>query len=206
MNRQRTRTNRAFPILVGTVNPKMIVAAVLLTLMGGLWLRVLLRGRSGPARAGAQSVSLSAAASMNEPAAKSVFVQPVSLPVVAGRHDRLQGNPFVLDPSRWSRPDSTANLQADGKSPADAQGQKHEANLQRISQRLVLEAVVRDPDGVPIKACVDGTVLFKGSTFKVKENGEQYELNVKEIRATEVRLSWQVYDLTIKMPSSEWLD
>jgi hypothetical protein len=184
----------------------MIVAAVLLILMGALWLRVLLRGRSGPARAGAQTVSSSSAVLMKDSAAKSVFVQPVSLPVVAGRHDRPQGNPFVLDRSRWSRPDGTANVQAGAKSSADTEAQRHQTNLQRISQRLVLEAVVRDPDGVPIKACVDGTVLFKGSTFKVKENGEQYDLNVMEIGKTEVRLSWQVYDLTIKMPSSEWLD
>ncbi len=186
MNRQPNRMSRGLPILVGTVSPKMIVAAVLLTLMAALWLRV--------------------SALKNDTTEKTIHLQPVSLPVIAGRHDRLQGNPFVMDRSRWIRPDGATDLQPSGKSGADGLVQKDQANLQRISQRLVLQAVVRDPDGVPIKACVNGTVLFKGSTFIAKENGEQYDLSVKEINATEVRLSWQVYDLTIKMPSSEWLD
>ncbi len=206
MNRQPNRMSRGLPILVGTVSPKMIVAAVLLTLMAALWLRVFLRGRGGPARAGAQTISNPISALKNDTTEKTIHLQPVSLPVIAGRHDRLQGNPFVMDRSRWIRPDGATDLQPSGKSGADGLVQKDQANLQRISQRLVLQAVVRDPDGVPIKACVNGTVLFKGSTFIAKENGEQYDLSVKEINATEVRLSWQVYDLTIKMPSSEWLD
>lgn len=205
MNQQQTTKNKGYPILVGTVNPKLIMAGVLLTLMAGLWLRVFLRGRSGPARAQAQSVSLAPAdVSTANSTVKPVVLQPVLLPVEAGRHDRLQGNPFVLDRSRWTHPAAQSPL--DEGSSADAGEQKHRANLQRISQRLVLEAIVRDPGGVPVKACVDGTVLFKGSIFKVKENGEIYDLNVTEIRATEVKLAWQVYDLTIKMPSSEWLD
>lgn len=201
MNRQRQIKTRGFPILIGTVNPKLIVAAVLLTLMGILWLRVFLRGRTGPARAQAQSASPAPAA---DAAAKPAVLHPVSLPVEAGRHDHLQGNPFVLDRSRWAQA-AAPSLPEEGSS-ADAGEQKHRTNLHRISQRLVLEAIVRDPDGVPIKACVDGKVLFKGSLFKVKENGEIYELNVTEISATEVKLAWQVYDLTVKMPSSEWLD
>lgn len=201
MNRQRRTKTKGLPILIGTVNPKLIVAAVLLTLMGILWLRVFFRGRTGPARAQAQSASPAPAAA---PAAKPAVLHPVLLPVEAGRHDHLQGNPFVLDRSRWTPAAVSSPLEEE--SSADAGEQKHRTNLQRISQRLVLEAVVRNPDGVPIKACVDGKVLFKGSLFKVKENGEIYELKVTEICATEVKLAWQVYDLKVKMPSSEWLD
>jgi len=196
-----------YPTLMGSINPKMVTATILLIMMAILWLRVFLRGRSGPAMAranGAESVQVSLPAA--DPMVRSVSIHPVSLPVVPGRHDRLAIDPFVFDRAKWYGPVEDTQPENTGISKTDAEEQKHRANLQRISERLVLEAVVKDTNGVPIKACVNGTVLFKGSTIQVKENGEIYELTVTEVRATEIKLVWQVFDLTIKMPSTEWLD
>lgn len=196
--------------MIGTLSPKMIIAAVLLIAMAGLWLRVILRGRSGPAKAQAQNAQNSQAVQSETQgiyqADKPILLQTVSLPVVSGRHDRMQIDPFVFDPAQWIHTAERSRADGPDISNADLIEQKHGANLQRISKRLVLEAVVKDTNGVPINACVDGTVLFKGSTIKVKENGEIYELKVMEVCETEIKLAWQVFALTIKMPSSEWLD
>jgi len=204
MNRLRKNSNAVSGNFMETVSPKMIMAAILLIIMAGLWMRVLLRGRSGPAKAAAQSVVPSAAAS--DPAEKSVRIRPLTLPVVSGRHDRIQTDPFVLDAAQWFYDSKQTPATSSKISDVDLKEQKTKADLHRIAQRLVLEAVVKDTDGVPIKACVNGTVLFRGSTIKIQENGELYELKVTEIRATEIKLVWQVFDLTIRMPSSEWLN
>lgn len=192
---------------MGSLSPKVVIAAVLLIVMAGLWLRVFLRGRSGPAKAQAKTAQnaqseIQTAGQME----KSKTIRPVLLPVVPGRHDQLQGDPFVYNPARWAHAADQPHPDSPEMSNADEQQQKHWANLQRISKRLVLEAVVKDANGVPINACVDGKVVFKGSILKVKENGEIYELKVVEVCETEIKLAWQVFALTVKMPSSEWLD
>ena len=188
----------------------MVIAVVLLIMMAGLWLRVFLRGRSGPSRAQAQNLQSPQSGPLKSQlglqAEKPKALRQVSLSMVPGRHDRLQIDPFVFDPVQWTHAADHSRSDTPGMSNAGAEEQKHWANLQRISKRLVLEAVVKDADGVPINACVDGTVLFKGSTLKVKENGEIYELTVVEVCETEIKLAWQVFALTVKMPSSEWLD
>jgi hypothetical protein len=204
MNKQRRNNSVVSGTLLGTANPKVVAATILLIIMMSLWARVLLRGRSGPARANAQdSPSVVQPVTSTE---KKILIQPVSLPVIAGRHDRLMSDPFILNRARWFGKTDEASQMPAGTQTKDAAEQKHWTNLQAISQRLVLEAVVAGPDGVPIKACVNGTVLFKGSMIKVKENGELYDLKVTEVSASEIKLVWQVYTLTIKMPSSEWLD
>ena len=203
-------TNNLSGSIVSSISPKAVIAAVLLIAMTGLWLRVFLRGRSGPAAAQAQNARNAQAAQSESRTImgmeESKKLRPVALPVVPGRHDQLQIDPFVFDPVQWAHAADHASPDSPELSNADAAEQKHWANLQRISKRLVLEAVVKDADGVPINACVDGKVLSKGSTLKVKENGEIYELKVVEVCETEIKLAWQVFALTVKMPSSEWLD
>ena len=190
---------------MGNLSPKVIAAAVLLVLMAGLWLRVFLRGHSGPSKVSAKTVQTPVQSKMAEEK-KSLHILPVSLPVIPGRHDRVNLDPFVLDQKQWFAKSENPLAETSAAPSPDTDEQKHRANLQRISQRLVLEGVVKDVNGVPIKACVDGKILFQGSTIQIKENGEIYELKVIEICSSEIKLAWQVFTLTIKMPSSEWLD
>jgi hypothetical protein len=207
MSRNRTAIGSVGTFL-GTVNPKVVLAAALLLLMAVLWLRVFLRGRSGPAAVQAQTLPGQTA---NQPSggssAPKAVLQPLSLPVVEGRHDRLWRDPFVVERSEWfAQADNPASVDSprEGKEPSEEQRQQ--ADLQKIAGTVLLQAVIKDPAGVPVRACVNGTVLSKGETLKVKENGKVYELKLTDIGASEVQFCYQTLSFTVKMPSSEWLD
>lgn len=194
--------------LIGTVNPKMVLAAVLLLVMAVLWLRVFLRGRSGPETVQAQipvepSAGEQAAGGRTE---SKVLLQPRLLPVLAGRHDRPERDPFVFDRSQWFRPERQI-LDIQPQEPVSSSaGQGREILAKKIAKDLILQAVIKDPSGIPVQACVNGVVLARGGVLKLKENGEMYELKVSEIGSQHVKFEYEDMVFVVKMPSLEWLD
>lgn len=195
--------------LLSTVSPKTVLAAVLLLVMALLWLRVFLRGQGGPNTAEALTVltaePVAVGRSSPERTAAKMFLQPHPLPVEPGRHDRLLQDPFVLDRAKWfpQEQPSAVSVQAEEPVPAAAQ---QEALLRKIAEKLLLQAVIKDPSGLPVQVCVNGVVLPRGGILKLKENGETYELKVLDMGPQQVRFECQNRVITVQMPSSEWLD
>lgn len=184
------------------------MAAALLLLMAVLWLRVFLRGHSEPAAVQAQTLpgQIASQPSGGSSATKAVL-QPLSLPMVKGRHDRLWRDPFVAQRSEWSaQADNPASVESPQEEKEPSEEQRRQADLQKIARTVLLQAVIKDPAGVPVQACVNGTVLSRGETLKVKENGKIYELKLTDIGASEVQFCCQALSFTVQMPSSEWLD
>ncbi len=192
-------------MLAGTINPKTVLAVVLLLLMAVLWLRVFWKGRSGPEAAQAQSfLSGPAERSAEEPAAPKLLIEARPLPVETERHGRTERNPFVMDPDRWFPPATPSSVSA--QEPTDSAAAQQKGLLEKIAKQLQLQAVIKDPSGMPVQVCVNGVVLLRGGTLKVREKGEIYELKVRDIGTQEVQFDCLDNVLTVKMPSSEWLD
>ncbi|MEJ5259431.1 MAG: hypothetical protein WHS88_04490 [Anaerohalosphaeraceae bacterium] len=192
-------------MLAGTMNPKAVLAAVLLLVMAVLWLRVFLRGRSGPEEAQAQSLlSGPAERSAEEPAAPKLLIEARPLPVESERHGRTETNPFVFAPAKWFPAEIQSSVSV--QEPADSTAAIQKGLLEKIAGQLLLQAVIKDPGGVPVQVCVNGVVLSRGGTLKIREKGEIYELRVREIGTQEVQFDCLDNVLTVKMPSSEWLD
>jgi hypothetical protein len=134
-----------------------------------------------------------------------VRLQPRLLAVEAGRHDRIERDPFVLDRARWFPQEAQRVESVQPETPA-ACAAPQDALFEKIAKGLVLQAVIRDPSGIPVQACVNGVVLSRGGILKLKENGETYELKVSDIGPEHVQFVCQDRAVTVQMPSSEWLD
>jgi len=185
----------------------MVLAAVLLLVMAVLWLRVFLRGRSGPETVQAQvPIEPSAGQASGERTASKVLLQPRLLPVLAGQHERPERDPFVFDRSKWFHTERQASEVQPQEPTTSSAGRERGVLSQKIAKDLILQAVIKDPAGVPTQACVNGVVLSRGGILKVKENGETYELKVSDIGSQHVQFEYQDMVFTVKMPSSEWLD
>ena len=180
------------------ISPKTMTMCILLAFMAILWGRVLLKGKNAPASANAQEAleSQQQMLSATQSTAR-LEIEPVELPVLAGRHDTLSHDMFRIE-------NGTAfGLQARGVVEIDVSGESPEsanrAKLERIAQRLVLEAVVQDAQGQPFQAFIDGKILSVGSTLTVKEGPDPYVLTLDKINEKEVLFSWNKISVVIKM-------
>jgi len=185
----------------------MVLATVLLLVMAVLWLRVFLKGRSGPETVQAQVPiePSSGGRTAGERTESKVLLQPRLLPVLTGQHDRPERDPFVFDRSKWF-PSGRQASDVQSEEPVSSTRQERDVLVQKIAKGMILQAVIKDPAGVPVQACVNGVVLSRGGILKVKENGETYELKVSDIGSQHVQFECQDMVFTVKMPSSEWLD
>jgi hypothetical protein len=182
-----------------SISPKVMAMTVLLVVMGILWGRVLLKG--GPAAANAQD-ALSAQEIISDPAVDGVRIEPVELPVLPGRNDRISNNLFGSE--NWTaftlnqnQSDVNGGVKVDGS--ADSAELTHRASLERIAGRLMLEAVICDAQNRPFQAFVDDKILSVGSTLTVQEGPDQYVLMLEEISEKEVSFSWNEMSVVLKM-------
>lgn len=206
MKRSRT-TFGNLGTLVGSIPPKAVLAAVLLLVMALLWLRVFLRGRGGPELVEAQALPEQVSSPTSRRATSpSIVMERVALPVVAGWHDQLERDPFVFDRSKWPGLEEPAAVSVQSRPSESSEKQQRNALLQKVVGELILQAIIKDPSGVPIQACLNGTVLAVGGRLKIRSHGEIYEFTLTEIGSDEVRLEYQNVLFTVKMPSSEWVD
>ena len=184
------------------LNPKTMAMIVLLAVMGILWGRVLIGGKKGLASANAQDAAgAQSAAWASAKSASKVTLQAVELPKVPGRNDTLSHDLFSAD--RWtafglkgSQDNNSSGVQIDSGEDAE---QIYQRRLEKIAQRLTLEAVIQDSDGNPFQAFVDGKILSVGSKLTVKEGPDQYELTLEKINNKEVLFTWNKVSVVLKM-------
>jgi len=183
------------------ISPKTMTMIVLVSVMAILWGRVLLKGSDGPASAKAQDqedVQDIIAETSGEP----VQIQAVELPVLPGRNDRISNDLFTSQ--NWTAFDLAGNqTAANGGVKVDTENNsvelEHRTRLERIAERLKLEAVICDAQNRPHQAFVDDKILSVGSTLTVKEGPDQYELVLKKISDKEVTFSWNEMSIVLKM-------
>jgi hypothetical protein len=186
---------------LGNLSPKTMVMIVLLAVMGILWGRVLLKGKSGPATASAQDMA--ALQQFNQANQHAVVqIDAIALPQIPGRNDVLSRDIFSTE--NWtaagfgnSTNDHVSGVQVDALK--DSVEHANQLKLAQIAKRLTLEAVIQDADGIPSQAFVDGKILSVGSALTVQEGPDQYELTLDEITYKKVVFSWNKVSVVLEM-------
>lgn len=178
------------------VNGKTFAAVVLFTIMGLLWARVLLKGRSGPDTAAAQAQQQMEQTTAQ--AAEPVKLIPVKLPVLEGRHDVLAADMFSAQRCRLFG-NGTEDDNGLATVPKNSGKLKLQANLEKIADTLKLEAVVHNTEGTPFQVFVNDTILTVGSVLTVKEGPQEYELVLKTISENEAVFVWREFTVTVSM-------
>lgn len=183
-------------------SPKTMAMIVLLAVMGILWGRVLLSGTKGPAAVNAQDVTAVQATDQKATLSGSnLTLKAIALPHEPGRHDTLSHDLFSAD--RWtafglsgSQDNDRSIVRVDSAEDAE---KMHQTRLEKIAQRLTLEAVIQDADGNPFQAFVDDKILSVGSVLTVKEGPDRYALTLARISEKEVLFMWNEISVVLKM-------
>jgi len=177
-----------------TVEPKTIAAVVLVAAMLVLWGRVLLKSKTGPAAANAETLS-----QVESDAARSaVQIRAVALPVIAGRHDQIAADIFNAD-SQWKAFDWN-QAQPAGQTSRNGRGDDQQRLVSDLTKAVTLEAVIQNTQGQPDKASINGVVVSVGSTVSVTLGKEKYSLEVKSIESKQVELAWLENRIISTMP------
>ncbi len=183
-----------------SLSPKTVAAAALMAVMGLMWVRVLMVGKTpATAQAAESAIADTPAAASTAPAR----VVPSPLPLTAGRNDVLTRDFFVSN--NWPGFGQTAKTapQASGQEMGDRQRQAFIAGLEKT---LTLEAIIQAAGDAPARACIEGKVLAAGQYFVVKNGSETYELAVSDIGDEQVVLTCDRQRIILKMPPSERVD
>lgn len=185
-----------------SLSPKTIAAIALMAVMGLLWLRVLTNGKTGPAAAQASQTTERTAAQ----AAAPLKITPVTLPVIAGRHDTLKSDFFSLD--NWGEFNQTTAARQTSSDLSDQErlALRHKTFIEGLFKTLNLDAILHGTDGAPARACIDGNVLTQGQTLTVKNNTETYDVTVSEIGESQVVLTWNEWNAVLNMTQPERVD
>ena len=192
---QNTRS-AGLPTSMPTVEPKTIIAVVLVGMMLVLWGRVLMRSKIGPAAANADTLTGPVEAGQ---AKSSVKIRTVALPVLEGRNDRIAADVF----------NAGARLQTLNRNANQSQPKTGDKNLsaarrvEDLTKAVVLEAVIVNSQGRPEKASINGVVVSEGSSITVAADKEQVVLKVTKIESKQVELTWGEYRIISKMPDYE---
>lgn len=186
-----------------TLSPKTVVAIVLMVLMGILWLRVLTGGNTGLSTVQAAKLTDDVATARST---APVRIMPNVLPLIEGRHDTLRRDFFSQD--NWpgfNQPDNTPAAPT-GFSDLERQLQRKKAAFEDLAKTLNLDAILRATGDGPARVCIDGKVLMQGQSLTVKTNTENYELTVSEIGENQVVLTWNNWNVVLKMTQPERID
>lgn len=203
MNHKNTKQIQKMPVtgVLQNISPKTMTMIVLLAVMGILWGRVLLSGKKGPAAASAEELMATQQMTQTTQSNEGGVLAKIELPYVAGRNDTLSHDLFSIN--NWtafalngSQSGDHSDVRVDSAENAE---KMHQAKLEKIAQRLTLEAVIQDADGKPFQAFVDGKILSVGSTLTVKEGPDRYELTLEKISNKEVSFTWNKISVVLKM-------
>jgi len=171
------------------MTPKTIAAVILVTLMGALWARVLLRSKAGPASADAEAMAVVAETrpqnSQPQNSKSQIQIQSIPLATVPGRHDTIAADFFKANRNSVS---------------GGSQQEGNQRMLDELGKAVVLEAIIRNAQGSAEKAYINGTVVTVGSTLRVQIQNDSYIIRVEAIESAGVRLSWQDRTFMLKMP------
>jgi len=156
---------------------KLLIAIALISVMAFMWIKVF-AGKSTVANAAAGTVATA------QKVVAHRTITYVALPIVAGRNDTLKRNVF-------SRSGLGSNAIANS-----ADVGMHKANIAKIRKTIKLDAIITGESPV---AFIDSKLVSVGSELPLKCAGQLYEFVVTEITETTALLSWEDFNITLRM-------
>jgi hypothetical protein len=165
---------------LGAEKKKIAIAALLVGVMGIMWMRILVK-KQDPSAGGASLAIQTAAAEEIPPKIKITYVE---LPQVKGRNDVLSRDIFAG--SRWEGLGAEAN--GARQMTAKVKGSNEQLNdivNEMNGKELRLEAIF---SGKNPQALVSGVLVSPGGRLAVKHEGEKYEFKAVAIHENEVVL------------------
>jgi hypothetical protein len=172
--------------------PKVLTAAVLISIMAFMWVKVLVNHRAGKNEAKAataRTVAQKAAAGQQQ---KLVKITLHPLPVVPGRNDVLTHDIFTAD--RWKA--FPSNGRAGSGTSTNKINRNDAGYIDKIAETITLEAVIA---GTSPEAFIEGKLVSVGHKLPVRYNEQIYEFTVIEIYGTKVVLKWNDFTVDVKM-------
>lgn len=180
---------------------KVVIAVVLVAVMALMWAKVFFN--KGPANANAQTsttieeLQQELMQQQNKP---EVNISFVDLPYIKGKNDVLKRDVFKIENTAafpWSLPPDKDNVRIDNND--DSSQNSDERIIREIADKLTVEAVSIDENGVPYEVFIMNRVLRVDSILPIKYKGSLYEFNVIEIQKSKVVLGWNECTVTLKM-------
>jgi hypothetical protein len=193
MNKQTTKATSTVTLgnPVRNVEPKTVAAVILVAVMGVLWVRVLFRSGAEPALADSSTAAIDSMQQAKEDS--EVQIRPVSLAEIPGRHDRIAADFFRADRcSAWT-PKTVASVPV--AKPADDKNTVNE-----LMKAITLEAIIKNAEGKPEKACINGMLVTAGSVLQITVRNEIRSVRVMAVQPGRVQLNWQDRSIDIEMP------
>jgi hypothetical protein len=179
---------------VRNIEPKTIAAVILVVVMGGLWVRVLLRSGSQTASADTKVENVDLV--QQENTVSEIAIKTVALPMISGRHDTIAADFFKADRcSAWKPATTSAAPSADIG--------ENQRLFNEMVKAVALEAIIKDTQGKADKACINGTLVTAGSLLEVKVRNETYFVRVVTIEQGRVQLSWKDRLIAIEIPDQK---
>lgn len=173
--------------------PKVIVAAVLITVMAFMWIKVLLNHRAEKNEAGAAVARAAAEAQdVGQQKEQQVKISFLPLPVVPGRNDVLTHDIFTAD--RWKA--FPAGNRAKTGTSAEEIDRDDAGYIDKIAETITLEAVITGPSP---EAFIEDKLVSVGHKLPVRYNDRIYEFTVTEIHEMKVVLKWNDFTVDVKM-------
>ena len=176
--------------------PRVIAAALLVTVMAFMWIKVLInhRAEKNEARAAVARAAAEAQA-VGTQIQRQTRISLIRLPVVPGRNDTLMNDIFTAD--GWKAFPS-GNRAGTGTSPQEID--RDDADyINKIAQSISLEAVIAGPNP---EAFIGNKLVSVGQTLPVRYSDKIYEFTVDEIHANKVVLKWDDVSVVLKMSQS----
>lgn len=192
------RTHVAEPHLVEREpipRERLVMAALLLVVMGGLWVRVFWKRSTATAKAKEAASSEVTVPSDTGPGERLKYTP---LPIVPGRHDRLAVDVFSSD--NWQ---AMAERSDTALSPASPDARRR--MVQDLFGALGLEGIM--VNGERPEAMVEHGgryhLVSTGSTFDVRHQGVVFTLRVVAITENQVIVAWEDLQGEIRIPGPE---
>lgn len=181
---------------------KVIVAAVLLSVMALMWLKLVLSNR------GDNQATVDAATSSNVDLTAGDLksqstISYVELPFVEGRNDTLKRDVFMT--ANWSAFKSLngAVIQGGNGSGNDSERAITDDDIAKIEGIIKLDGIIASQSSATREAFIENKLVSIGSKVAVTYNNRVLELVVTEIHKNKVVLRWEDFKLNVKMPQAD---
>jgi hypothetical protein len=171
---------------------RLVIAALLLVVMGGMWVRIFWKRSVSTAKAKEGTpgeVTMPSVTTPTEP------LKYKPLPIVPGRHDRLAVD--IFSPDNWQglaqRPDKPLSPSA-----PDARRRM----VQDLFGALGLEGIMVNGEHPEAMVEYNGRyhLVSTGSTFDVRHQGVVFTLRVVAITENQVIVAWEDLQTEIRIP------
>lgn len=174
---------------------KLIIAAVLITIMAFMWLRLLLFNKSPDTAAGAAAATINTQDKENttKPSSELTYIE---LPFVPGRHDVLAND--VFRPANWQAFKTVDDTQDSGSGGLDRDVLTAE-DIRRIDSLITLDGIIAEGGGQTREAFINGKLVSVGSKVAVEYDKRSVELTVTEIYRNKVMLRVGEFTLNVMM-------